>query len=310
MGEAGAVVPERPADVACRGRGGARAAEAAHGIAGSRHRKYDRRGERRQAPEHDQDGDDRIHRHDGRDIEKARRALADEHRQRADLVAFVERHLVDMLAHQNAHHAQAVGQGREHRVRRNRTRDHRVAAADHQRAPDHEHREFAQPLAFQRRRGGVVEEQQRDAGDREEQRGCASFGEEIGHHRKAERAENRKAGQQRARVEHAARDWMHGVAHARGIRRVVAALETEIIVAEVADHMRDDEADQHQHEVDEVETTVARREQSRDHRRLRGDHQDDAARGVEKSGDRVEAPHLFKIRLVEASEGAPPDARP
>src|SRR5690242_12574457 len=108
VGEAGAVIPQRPADVALRRSRRTRLSHELHGAPGARKGDDDDRGEGRELPERDQRKGDRVDQRDGRDVERARRALAQQHRKRADAFAAVEVHLVDVLAYEDRHHAQAV----------------------------------------------------------------------------------------------------------------------------------------------------------------------------------------------------------
>jgi len=171
--------------------------------------------------------------------------------------------------------------------------DHRVAAAHHERPPDQEHRQLAQADALQRNGGGVVEQHERNARRGKGGRGPAALHDKIRHDGDADGGENRQSGRQDARIEHAARERMHRVAHARRIGRVVAALVAEVIVAEVADHVGDDESEQHQDESAQVEFPGGQREEPGDDRGLRRDHQDDAARRIQELRYRVQPADLF-----------------
>ena len=103
---------------------------------------------------------------------------------------------------------------------------------------------------------------------------------------------------------------MHGVAHARRIGRVVAALEAEIVVAEVADHVGDDEADENAEEIAEVKASGIGGQKPRDEGRLRGDDKNDAARGIKEPGDRIEARDVLDAGFVKAGKRAEPKSRP
>ena len=115
----------------------------------------------------------------------------------------------------------------------------------------------------------------------------AALDDECGGDGDAEGAENRKAGHQRAGLEHAARERVNRIAHARRVRRVVAPPEAEIVVAEVADHMGGDEARQHADELGPGEAPRIGGEEAGDDRGLRGNDENDAARRIEKARDRV-----------------------
>src|SRR5208283_1315403 len=127
--------------------------------------------------------------------------------------------------------------------------------------------------------------------------------------RDADDAEDHKAGHERARLEDAARQRVDGVAHPRRVRRVVPALEAEIVIAEVADHVGDDEADQQADEFGPGEAPGVGGEEAGDDRRLRGNDENDAARRIEKARNRVEAPHLLDARPVEAGKRPGPEPR-
>jgi hypothetical protein len=61
-----------------------------------------------------------------------------------------------------------------------------------------------------------------------------------------------------------------------------------------------------QDERHDLEAPVGRGQQPRDQRRLRGDHQDHAAGGVQKAGHRVQAGQIVGLCGVEAGERAGP----
>src|SRR5206468_3335568 len=103
-----------------------------------------------------------------------------------------------------------------------------------------------------------------------------------------------------------ARERVHRVAHARRVRRVVAAFVAEIVVGEVADHVRGHEPGEHEDEGERVEAPRGEREQAGDDRRLRGDDEDDAARRIEKLGRRIQVPDFLHTRTIEAGKGAEP----
>ena len=86
----------------------------------------------------------------------------------------------------------------------------------------------------------------------------------------------------------------------------MAALVAEIVVGEIADHVRGDETREHEDERDRVEAPRGEREQPGDDRRLRGDDEDDAARRIEKLRRGVQMPNFLDPRTIEAGEGAEP----
>src|SRR5258706_521455 len=108
VGETGAVVPQRPADVALGSFRGTRAAHELHCAPGARKRDGDHRRQRSEQAEGDERSSDGVDQRDGRDVERAGRALPEKHRQRPDPLSSVEVQLIDVLADQNRHHAQAV----------------------------------------------------------------------------------------------------------------------------------------------------------------------------------------------------------
>jgi hypothetical protein len=86
----------------------------------------------------------------------------------------------------------------------------------------------------------------------------------------------------------------------------VPALVAEVIIAEIADHVRGDEPYEYQNEGWRRKPPVGGSEQPGDDRRLRRDHQNDAAGGIEKLRDRVQLADLFDAWPMEAGEGPDP----
>ena len=98
------MVPERPADVAGRGRVGPRAGHHGEGAAGPQECQRDEHGKRREPPHHDQRHHEQVHGHDDGAVERPGAALTKDYRQRPLAVISIEVGLVDVLAHQDRHH--------------------------------------------------------------------------------------------------------------------------------------------------------------------------------------------------------------
>src|SRR5258706_4679808 len=92
VAEARAVIPQRPADVALGGFRGTRPAHELHGAPSARKRDGDHRRKRSEQAEGDERCSDGVDQRDGRDVERAGRALPEKHRQRPDPLSPVEGH--------------------------------------------------------------------------------------------------------------------------------------------------------------------------------------------------------------------------
>src|SRR6476620_4058076 len=103
---------------------------------------------------------------------------------------------------------------------------------------------------------------------------------------------------------------MHRVPHPRRVRRVVPVSEPEIIVAEIADHMGNNEPDQYPDEFTPFKMASLESKETRNNRRLGRNNQNDAARGVQKERYMVEAANIPCSWLVKASKRPPPKAKP
>ena len=99
---------------------------------------------------------------------------------------------------------------------------------------------------------------------------------------------------------------MYGVTHARRVRRIVTAREAEVVVAQVADHVGDNEPGQHGDEIAPCKDADVGGEERGNNGGLGRNDQNDAACGLEKQRHAIESSGVLRTRLVEADKGAPP----
>ena len=208
--------------------------------------------------------------------------LAQRHRQRALAVALVERRLVDVLSDEDGHHPEPVRHRHQERRRRQPPGNHIISASHHQGSPDDEGGDLPEAEAFQRPGRGVVQIEQRQPSQGETQGQGAANRPEVQHDPCADDREDSEAHQQAFPVEEPAGDGVDCVSHPGRVGRVVAPPVAEVIIAQVAERMGRHESDEHEDEGHRIEPAGARGQQPRNHGRLGGDNEDDAAGGEQK----------------------------
>jgi hypothetical protein len=307
--EADAVVPERPPHVAGGRSGGRGRRHDAQGAQGARRGEEHDEREGSDRAHRDADGDDEVHADDGGAVQGAGPPLAEQHGERALVLAGVEGALVDVLADEDGHDAEPVGHRGEQGGARPAAGDHEVAAGDHERSPHQKGGDLAEPELLERPRRRVVRPEEQGAGDDERHRRPAAQRHEVDGDRRGHRGENEESGDEQPRAHRAAVQRVHRVAPARRVVGVVAAPRAEVVVGEIAHRVQHDVPQHDEQEGEEREAAVGRGDEAGQQRRLERDDEDDAARRVQKAGDGVEGREVVGERRVEAGEGARPLAR-